>query len=297
MGLMTPLWSSCFVAAVACLAGVAAAQADPPQMLHIAFRGSGADVVVSWATNLNTATSTVRYGTSASALTSVATGSGHSYYQLFNHDVVLVGLAPATVYYYSCGNAAAGWSKVYSFESPRAAGDATPFSVAVYGDMGATESEETIASLVARLPSFDFVMHIGDFGYSDDNLNTSNFEPIWNEWQGMIEPIAASKAYMVAPGNHEASCHEFGDILCPLPFTNFTAYNYRFRMPAVESGSGTNMWSSFDYGMAHFIMIDTETDVPKAPEGPDTLWHAGVGVRARVRSGLSAGQTVRVLAR
>jgi hypothetical protein len=84
---------------------------------------------------------------------------------------------------------------------------------------------------------------------------------------------------MVAPGNHEASCHEFGDIFCPVPFTNFTAYNYRFRMPAVESGSGTNMWSSFDYGMAHFIMIDTETDVPKAPEGVDTLWHAGARAR------------------
>ena len=64
------------------------------------------------------------------------------------------------------------------------------FSIAVYGDMGATESEETIASLVARRTSYNFVLHIGDFGYSDDNLNTSNFEPIWNQWQGMIEPIA-----------------------------------------------------------------------------------------------------------
>lgn len=46
-------------------------------------------------------------------------------------------------------------------------------------------------------------------------------------------------------------------------------------MPAVESGSGTNMWYSFDFGSAHFISIDTETDYPHSPEGKDTIFKAG----------------------
>jgi hypothetical protein len=51
---------------------------------------------------------------------------------------------------------------------------------------------------------------------------------------------------------------------------NFTAYRHRFRMPSEESGAGNvqSMWSSFDYGLAHFVMIDTETDFAAAPEGP-----------------------------
>ena len=46
-------------------------------------------------------------------------------------------------------------------------------------------------------------------------------------------------------------------------------------MPAEESGSGTNMWQSFNYGSAHFISIDTETDYDHAPEGVDTIFKAG----------------------
>ncbi len=35
---------------------------------------------------------------------------------------------------------------------------------------------------------------------------------------------------------------------------------------------------SFNYMNAHFIMMDTETDIgPKSPEGPGTLWNAGGG--------------------
>lgn len=80
---------------------------------------------------------------------------------------------------------------------------------------------------------------------------------------------------MVNPGNHEATCHSFGDFFCPDGLKNFTAYNHRFRMPAKESGSNTNMWTSWNYGNTHWIMIDTETDYPHAPEGVDTIFKAG----------------------
>lgn len=36
-----------------------------------------------------------------------------------------------------------------------------------------------------------------------------------------------------------------------------------------------NLWFSYDYGMAHFIHIDTETDYPDAPMGPGTFYGAG----------------------
>lgn len=39
-------------------------------------------------------------------------------------------------------------------------------------------------------------------------------------------------------------------------------------MPGVESGGVGNFWYSFDYGLAHFISIDTETDFAYSPEWP-----------------------------
>eukprot|EP00976_Prorocentrum_cordatum_P008540 170577-Prorocentrum_minimum.AAC.1 len=38
-------------------------------------------------------------------------------------------------------------------------------------------------------------------------------------------------------------------------------------MPYAESGSSSNMWYSFNYGLAHFVALNTETDYKGAPEG------------------------------
>jgi hypothetical protein len=39
-------------------------------------------------------------------------------------------------------------------------------------------------------------------------------------------------------------------------------------MPGDETGGVGNFWYSFDYGLAHFVSIDGETDFPYSPEYP-----------------------------
>lgn len=39
-------------------------------------------------------------------------------------------------------------------------------------------------------------------------------------------------------------------------------------MPGKESGGVGNFWYSFDYGLAHFISFNSETDFPYSPEWP-----------------------------
>jgi len=39
-------------------------------------------------------------------------------------------------------------------------------------------------------------------------------------------------------------------------------------MPSEESGGLGNFWYSFDYGMVHFVIFNTETDFPNAPDEP-----------------------------
>ncbi|KAJ5623490.1 acid phosphatase [Penicillium lividum] len=117
------------------------------------------------------------------------------------------------------------------------------------------------------------------------------YESNWDTWQQWMNNITTKMPYMVLPGNHEAACTEFDvpdsyaltaylndDIKngtsktsnltyysCPPSQRNFTAYQHRFRMPGEETGGAGNFWYSFDYGLAHFVSLDGETDYAYSP--------------------------------
>ncbi|EFX04386.1 metallo-phosphoesterase [Grosmannia clavigera kw1407] len=156
----------------------------------------------------------------------------------------------------------------------------------------------TIGRLSATADDYEFVLHPGDFAYADDWFyNVENllvgeaaYEAILEEFYGQLAPVAARKPYQASPGNHEADCEElpYTAALCPAGQKNFTDFNNRFgrSMPTAFASTSTNatarvlankaqqlarppFWYSFEYGMVHVIMIDTETDFANAPDGPD----------------------------
>ena len=120
------------------------------------------------------------------------------------------------------------------------------------------------------------------------------YESNWDLWQNWMNKITTKIPYMVLPGNHEAACAEFdgpNNVLtaylnngtvngtaaksdltyysCPPSQRNFTAYQHRFNMQGAENNGGvSNFWYSFDYGSAHFVSINTETDYAYSPEWP-----------------------------
>src|SRR5579871_2527630 len=56
-----------------------------------------------------------------------------------------------------------------------------------------------------------------------------------------------------------------------LPHINYTSLTICllvFSMPSKDSGGLGNFWYSFDYGMVHFVVFNTETDFPNAPDEP-----------------------------
>lgn len=124
------------------------------------------------------------------------------------------------------------------------------------------------------------------------------YEQILNAFYDELAPITEAKAYMVNPGNHEgeysktkervetqtdhfkANCDNGGttnktsgqvytDSICPIGQNNFTGYINHWRMPSGPSNGLGNMWFSYDYGMVHFVHIDTETDLGNGLVGPD----------------------------
>ncbi|KAI0971286.1 Metallo-dependent phosphatase-like protein [Xylaria arbuscula] len=155
----------------------------------------------------------------------------------------------------------------------------------------------TIGRLANTIDDYEFVVHPGDLGYADDwaynlaNLldGTNAYAAIVEQFYGQLAPISGRKAYMVGPGNHEANCEEIPhtQIFCAAGQKNFTDYHNRFAalMPTAFASRSTDnkakinantaqqlanppFWYSFEYGMLHFVMIDTETDFASAPDGP-----------------------------
>ncbi|KAK0538878.1 hypothetical protein OC835_001296 [Tilletia horrida] len=154
----------------------------------------------------------------------------------------------------------------------------------------------TIQRLQQIKDSYDFIIHPGDISYADAWLkeleqgfltgyNVSDgvqlYEEINEEYFNEFQPISSVKPYLVAPGNHEANCINtiykgppmYNESICPMGQTNFTGYINRFRMPGSLGTNGAlgNFWYSFNYGSAHFVMYDTETDLGVGRIGPEEL--------------------------
>lgn len=156
----------------------------------------------------------------------------------------------------------------------------------------------TIGRLADTFDNYELVLHPGDFAYADDwylnvedELSESNaYESILENFYDQLTPIAGGKPYMVSPGNHEADCEEINYTagLCPNGQRNFTDFLNRFEylMPTAFASSSSDstaasdaakaqqlsnppFWYSFEYGSAHVVMFDTETDFSQAPDGPD----------------------------
>lgn len=259
-----------------------------PQQIHLALAGRHTATGVSdgmavmFSTLTHADSSSVEFGTAAGQLTSTVECRTSSYNDqvgsvaditvtpTFNHVAQLTDLAPNTQYFYQCvhGNQR---SEVLSFTSAPVTDSRT--KVAIFGDMGLYESQRTMDLLENVHSDVDLYFHIGDISYADNwllhNLVTFGYETVWNTFMNVIQRLAATKPYMVLPGNHETECHEAFTCLknqkLKEAFVNYTAFNHRFHMPSASSGGAANMWYSFNHGLVHFVSIDTETDFDGAP--------------------------------
>ncbi|KAK3486184.1 Metallo-dependent phosphatase-like protein [Neurospora hispaniola] len=155
----------------------------------------------------------------------------------------------------------------------------------------------TIGRLRDNIDKYDFIVHPGDIGYADDWIlkahnwldGKDGYQAITETFFDQLAPIAARKPYMASPGNHEAACQEVPKTsgLCPSGQKNFTDFINRFGLVLPTAFSSTSpdsaakvnankarilanppFWYSFEYGMAHIVMIDTETDFEDAPDQP-----------------------------
>jgi hypothetical protein len=254
---------------------------NTPGHFHLSFNAGATGMTIMWETDSATTTDVCNYGTSSTSLTSSATGFQRTYGDdsftgVSSHIVNLSGLSAFTRYYYSCGDPNIAMSDVFSFTTARAAGDQSQFTFAFIGDAGIKKSNGVFTDMGDSKDTFEFVHDVGDLGYADDYYlyyPKTTYEQVYAEWMAEIEPVASSMAFMGMPGNHESSCNEVVPFSCRQYQQTFTEYRTRWYFPGDEGTDYQNMWYSFDYGMIHFLNIDTETDYPSAPG--DGYLHAG----------------------
>ncbi|KAF8319499.1 Metallo-dependent phosphatase-like protein [Cantharellus anzutake] len=224
------------------------------------------------------------------------------------NTVVLTGLQPYTTYYYKIESTNSSVLTFTTARIPAAAvidmglfgkdGMTVPASKRHLIPRIEPGLEHTTIGALDRMSSeYDFIIHPGDIAYAD-NWITANplyaffqaqaYESITERFFLQLQPISGIKPYMVGPGNHEATCVEM-PFPCAAGQKNFSSFinRYGLVMPtATTINSLTSVaaasarthasrlakppfWYSFDYGMAHFVMFDTETDLGNGIIGPD----------------------------
>jgi len=240
-----------------------------PEQLHLSLASKDRSLMgITWVT-LNSNESVVQYGLNADDLSNIAIGEINTYKQagwIGNiHRAMMSKLEPAQVYYYRVGNPSTNlWSEVFSFRTFDPSASSVKY--AVLADMGyGSASDDTVKQLeqLVNQNKLDVVIHSGDVSYAD------GFETHWDTYFNKIQNIAARVPYMVTPGNHEF-------------WYNFAAYKARFLMPSVGSnvdsdsktGSGDNMWYSWEYGNTHFEAMNSETALDTAKFHKDELDYA-----------------------
>jgi hypothetical protein len=191
--------------------------------------------------------SEVRYGVSDFALSAPATSSATAtpapapYNQYYVHEATLTGLGSNTTYQYKIFTNGADLTPGGTGQVRAALPPGLPFRFVAFGDSGdGSQNQKDIATRLLQVQP-DLVVHTGDVIYQDatyDGLEKRYFQIYSN----LIKNV------WVAPsaGNHDMS------------YNNGKSIADVFVNPPNGSSDPVNreLYYSFDYGNAHFIILD-----------------------------------------
>ncbi len=161
-----------------------------------------------------------------------------SLYGDYNHfEATLENLEPGTSYVYRVGTDNS-WSKTASFKT--AADDTESFSFMDLGDVQEGENtdpfKELLTQAYTKFPDIRFALCNGDL--IDDPESTIEWEAFYKASEGVFDHIPL----MTALGNHEGSDSSYFKSMA-LPQNGPTGYEEQFY--------------SFDYGNAHFVVLNS----------------------------------------
>ncbi len=183
---------------------------------------------------------TLRWGTTTSYSDGEATTT--EYGNSHQHAYLITGLTPATKYYYQVTAGTSQFSGSFVTAPPDNA-DSVKFLA--YGDNRSYPDKhdlvaEKIIALIDSSPGYQtIILNVGDLIYDGDSESDWDDE-IFNPHYTNIQKVLSTLGYQVARGNHEGEG---------------TLFKKYFPYPHVA-----DFYWSFDYGPAHFAVIDQYSD-------------------------------------
>lgn len=207
--------------------------------------------------------SVVQYGFQPSAYDfSIEVANGVNCYELGDYlsgalHTVIIGeeegpLPPNTAIYYRVGDPDVSLSQEFSFVSaPKVGARSLPYRLGLLGDLGQTEhSLSTLEHLGAQ--NVSSVLFAGDLSYAD------GYQPRWDTWGRMMQPMAANTVLMYTEGNHEQE-HSDGP-------SDWLSYTSRFHLPSRTCRSSSPLYYSYEVAGIHIIMLGSYADYDKDSE-------------------------------
>ncbi len=199
-----------------------------PYLLNVTTTG----LTVAWQTD-SASDSRVTFTPTGGAATTTSIATA-----VTSHQVRLSGLSADTSYSYqvsSTGTAGSVSSAVGSFRTAPAG--AAAFRFAVYGDSRSQPSVHAQVAAAVRAAGPRLVLDSGDL--SADSTSDSTFQ---SEFFLPARPLLLNVPFYPTLGNHEGESSLY--------------YRYFAGLPT-GGGTGGVQWYSFDYGNAHFAVLDT----------------------------------------
>lgn len=171
-----------------------------------------------------------------------------------SHKVEVSGLEPGRTYIYRVGNGSKGsWSKEHTFTTKAANTEEFTF-INVTDSQGITRTDfelwgKTLDTALSLFPQASFIVHNGDL-----TENTED-EQAWNDFFATAGKWMPSIPLMPVTGNHEQVDSEA------------SRYLAHFNLPEQGAeGSLPGTVYSYDYGEAHFVVLNTESNIDEQTE-------------------------------
>lgn len=208
---------------------------------------------------------------------------GASYYSPVIHTTTIGPLQAGVTYYYRVGDSTkaaneSAVSPVMNFTHVAPFGNSSdyPFRYGCTADLGQTVySNGTAYGLMNDDASAIFLF--GDLAYADDYNGHSTgqrngYQPRWDTWGQMMQPIISHLPFVSLMGNHEEEsefrygddyldnfdCGDNWDVPAPIggDGTPQCAMSYRARYPSPDNGNSSQYYS-VNVGPAHFLMLNS----------------------------------------